>query len=127
MFEQLLAHEYALPEAFGAVHHLTVTTYSLQHPRGYSRDAIRMWQIIIAESLAGLSTPATFLERARAHFTGGIRVRQPGAEPPEGWPHTWPMTVADVVAPHDEEPSASAHIERVLRWAKETNEAVPGA
>jgi hypothetical protein len=35
MFDQLLAHEYALPEAFGAVHHLPVAVYSLQHPRGY--------------------------------------------------------------------------------------------
>lgn len=127
MFERLLAHEYAFPEAFGAVHHLTVATYSLQHPRGFSGDAIRMWRIIIAESLAGVSTPANFLERARAHFTGGIRVRQPGAEPPDGWPRTWPMTVADVIPPPNEEPSASPHIERVLRWARLTNESIPGA
>lgn len=114
LFERLLAHEYTFPEAFGAVHHLTVAAYSLQHPRGYSRDAIRMWQVIIAESLDGLSTPANFLERARAHFTGGIRVREPGAEPPEGWPHTWPMTAADVV----DAPDATVHIDRVRQWAE---------
>jgi len=114
LFERLLAHEYAFPEAFGAVHHVTVAAYSLQHPRGYSRDAIRMWRVIIAESLDGVSTPANFLERARAHFSGGVRVREPGAEPPDGWPRTWPVTAADVV----DTPDAAAHIERVRQWAE---------
>lgn len=113
LFDRLLAHEYAFPEAFGAVHHLTVAAYSLQHPRGYSRDAIRMWQVIVAESLDGVSTPANFLERARAQFSGGVRVREPGAEPPDGWPRRWPMTAADVVDTAD----AAAHSERVRQWA----------
>ena len=121
LFERLLAHEYAFPEAFGAVHHLTVAAYSLQHPRGYSGDAIRMWRVIIAESLDGLSTPANFLERARAHFSGGVRVREPGAEPPEGWPTRWPMTAADVVGA----PDAAAHIERVRQWAASIRAVVP--
>ena len=116
MFEQLLAYEYAFPEAFGAVHHLTVAVYSLQHPRGYSRDAIRMWQIIIGESLDGTSTPANFLERARAHFSGGVRVREPGAEPPAGWPTVWPMTVADTIAQPDEM-TPDVYVERVRAWA----------
>lgn len=117
VFEQLLAHESALPEAFGTVHHVTVAAYSLQHPRGYSHDAIRMWRVIIGESLDGLSTPANFLERARARFGGGLRVREPGAEPPDGWPREWPMTALDAVTPPDETPSAGGHIERVRRWA----------
>lgn len=118
LFERLLAHEYALPPAFGAVHHLTVAAYSLQHPRGYSRDAIAMWRVIVDESLDGLSTPENFLERARARFSGGVRVREPGAEPPSGWPTRWPMTVADVVPPPDESPTPEGHIERVRRWAE---------
>jgi len=125
MFDQLLAHEYALPEAFGAVHHLTVAVYSLQHPRGYSRDAIRMWQIIVVESLDGISTPANFLERARAHFTGGIRVRERGAEPPEGWPRVWPLTVVDAATPPDETPDAIGHIARVRAWASSVRETMP--
>ncbi len=121
LFERLLAHEYAFPEAFGAVHHLTVAAYSLQHPRGYSRDAIRMWQVIVAESLAGESTPANFLERARAQFSGGVRVREPGAAPPDGWPTRWPMTAADVV----DTPDAASHIERVRQWAQAVLTAIP--
>jgi uncharacterized protein DUF5946 len=117
LFEQLLAHEYAFPKAFGAVHHLTVAAYSLQHPRGYSRDAIRMWRVMVDESLDGVSTPEDFLIRARMQFGGGVRVREPGSEPPEGWPHEWPVTVADVVVPENETGDAEGHIARVRRWA----------
>ena len=119
MFDELLAHEYTLPEAFGAVHHLTVAAYFLQHPRGFSRGAIEMWRVIVADSLDGLATASDFLRRARAQLGAGVRVRvrEPGAEPPEGWPRTWPMTVADVVAPPGEEPDAGRHVDRVRQWA----------
>jgi hypothetical protein len=117
MFDELLAHEYAFPAAFGAVHHLTVAAYSLQHPRGYSRDAIGMWCTMIADSLDGVATPAEFLRRARAEFDGAVRVREPGSEPPAGWPQSWAMTVADVIVPTGETPDAAGHIERVRRWA----------
>jgi hypothetical protein len=117
LFEELLAHEYAFPTSFGAVHHLTVAAYFLQHPRGYSRAAIRGWHTIISESLDGLATPAEFLRRARAQSDEGVRMRDRGAESPEGWPRTWPMTVADVVVPPGETPDAEGHIDRVRRWA----------
>jgi hypothetical protein len=117
LFDQLLAHEYTFPKAFGAVHHLTVAAYSLQHPRGYSHGAIRMWRVMVGESLDGLSTPEDFLVRARSQFSGGVRVREPGSQAPEGWPARWPVTVADVVLPENEEGDAEGHIERVRRWA----------
>ena len=117
MFDELLAHEHAFPAAFGAVHHLTVAAYSLQHPRGYSHDAIRMWRVMVGESLDGVSTPDDFLLRARMQFSGGVRVREPGSQPPEGWPHRWPVTVADVVVPVGEAADAGGHIDRVRRWA----------
>ena len=120
LFDELLAHEYAFPTAFGAVHHLTVATYYLQHPRGFSRAAIRGWQAIIAESLDGTATPAEFLRRARARSDTRVKIREADAEPPDGWPRTWPMTVADVVVPPGEVPNAEGHIRRVTEWAKAT-------
>lgn len=129
MFDQLLAHEYAFPKAFGAVHHLTVAAYSLQHPRGYSHDAIRMWRVMVDESLDGVSTPQDFLIRARFQLGGDVRVREPGSQPPEGWPQRWPLTVADVVVPENDAGDAQGHIDRVRRWAKSIratlDEAVP--
>ena len=91
MFDELLAHEYAFPASFGAVHHLTVAAYYLQHPHGHSRAVVDGWRTIIAESLDGLATPAEFLRRARARSGERGKVREPGAEPPEGWPRSWPM------------------------------------
>ena len=118
MFDELLASEYTFPEAFGAVHHLTVAAYCLQHPRGFSHGAIRMWRVIIGESLDGLSTPRDFLRRARAQVREGVIVGEPGAEPPDGWPTTWPVTVADVVVPAGEAADAAGHVARVRRWAE---------
>ena len=118
LFGELLAHEYAFPAAFGAVHHLTVAAYYLQHPRGFSRAAMRGWRAIITESLEGTATPADFLRRSRAQSDANVRIRERDAEPPEGWPRTWPMTVADAVVPLGEEPNADGHIRRVTQWAK---------
>ena len=118
LFDELLAHEYVFPAAFGAVHHLTVAAYYLQHPRGFSRAAIRGWHAIIAESLDGTATPAEFLRRARAQSDTRVGIRERDAKPPDGWPRTWPKTVADVVVPPGEEPNADGHIRRVTDWAR---------
>lgn len=117
LFDQLLAYEYESPQSFGAVHHLTVAAYFLQHPRGYSRGAIDMWRIIVDESLDGVSTPADFLRRARGQYAGAVRVREPGAEPPPGWPTSWPMTVADVVARDGKMVDSERYTQRVRQWA----------
>ena len=122
LFDELLAHEYAFPAAFGAVHHLTVAAYYLQHPRGFSRAAILGWRAIIAESLDGSATPAEFLRRARARSEAKVRIRERDAEPPDGWPRTWPMTVADAVVPPGDEPNAEGHVRRVTQWAKAVRE-----
>lgn len=129
MFDELLALEYVAPAAFGAVHHLTVAAYSLQHPRGYSRAVIRGWRTMIAESLDALTTPAEFLRRARAEARRGVRIRvmEPGAEPPPGWPRQWPMTVADVVVPPSDAPDATGHIDRVRRWSASIRATLDGA
>lgn len=128
MFEELLAHEYTFPQAFGAIHHVTVAAYCLQHPRGYSRGAIDMWRTIVGESLDGLSTPQDFLRRARFQMgSADVRVREPGAEPPENWPTTWPLTVADVVTPPGETPDADGHVARVRRWAQAIRLTLDGA
>ena len=118
LFDELLAHEYVFLAAFGAVHHLTVAAYYLQHPRGFSRASIRGWQSILAEALDGTAMPAEFLRRARARSDAKVRIRERDAEPPEGWPRAWPMTVADVVVPPGEAPNADGHIRRVTEWAK---------
>jgi len=104
------------------VHHLTVAAYYLQHPRGFSRAAMRGWRAIITESLEGTATPADFSRRSRAQSDANVRIRERDAQPPEGWPRTWPMTVADAVVPPGEEPNVDGHIRRVTQWAKAIRE-----
>ena len=116
-FDRLLAHEYDHPPAFGAVHHLTVACYSLQHPAGYVADALDMWRRMIANSLDAGTAPRELRRRSSARFEGAARVRQPGARPPAWWPRAWPVTAGDVVPP-DDETGPDGHIARVRRWAE---------
>ena len=126
LFDELLAHEYLFPTAFGAVHHLTVAAYYLQHPRGFSLAAMRGWHTIITESLDRAATPAEFLRRARTRSDARVKIRERDAEPPDGWPRTWPMTVADVVVPSGDVPNAEGHIHRVTQWAQAIRETLGG-
>jgi len=118
-FHALLAYENEHPPAFGAVHHLTVACYYLQHPTGYAAAALEMWRSLLADALEKGTRPAEFLRRASATFEGATRARDPDAGIPDGWPSSWPVTVRDVLTP-DESPAASEYIARAMRWARST-------
>src|SRR5438046_3095322 len=81
-FHALLAFENERPHAFGAVHHLTVAAYYLQHPGGYAFDVLRAWRDVIADTLDGRSTTRDVLRRTSRQFAGAKRVRAPGAVTP---------------------------------------------
>jgi hypothetical protein len=118
-FQDLLAFENERPNVFAAVHHLTVATYSLQHPAGYARAALDAWRSLLADSLKG--TPLAMLrDRLGKQFAGSKRVREPGATAPEGWPTEWPMRVQDVFDPAQPAPTESEYIARATAWAKAT-------
>ncbi|MGH2898266.1 MAG: DUF5946 family protein, partial [Solirubrobacteraceae bacterium] len=85
-FDALLAFENERPPVFGEVHHLTVASYFLQHPAGYSDAALEMWEELIRESLAGRATPRELLRRSGQRFAGERRVRDPNAVRPRWWP-----------------------------------------
>jgi hypothetical protein len=119
-FHALLAFENENPPVFGAVHHLTVACYYLQHPSGYALPALEMWRTLVADSLARRATVAEMLRRSRARFEGATRARQPGAKPPAGWPTEWPMTVSGVLKP-DESVTVAVYIDRAMEWARSTN------
>ena len=118
-FHALLAYEYERPVAFGAVHHLTVAAYYLQHPAGYKTEALDFWRELIAESLDGLVTPRDLLKRASQRFGGATRTREEGATPPVWWPNEWPMTVQSVLRP-EESPTVEEYIARARKWASAT-------
>ena len=117
-FHALLAYENERPTAFGAVHHLTVATYYLQHPRGYTFDVLRAWRDLLADALDGRAAPREFLRRVSRDFSGPVRVRDPEATPPQWWPRRWTMTIQSVITP-DEPLEVEEYVARARHWAAE--------
>jgi hypothetical protein len=115
-FDAMLAFENEHPPVFGAAHHLTVACYYLQHPTGYTTDALNAWHSGIADSLDGRLTPKELQRRSRRQFDGATRVRDPLAAVPDWWPKTWHATVCSVLRP-DEVISETAYIDRARQWA----------
>lgn len=126
-FDALLAFENERPPAFGAVHHLTVACYFLQHPAGYAVHTLDMWRELLADSLDGRASPRELQARFARRFGGANRVRDPHAVLPDWWPSTWPMTVCDVLDAASPLPSTETYVERARAWAIATREALDGA
>ena len=122
-FHALLAFENERPHAFGAVHHLTVASYYLQHPTGYAFDVLRAWRDVIADTLDGRASIRDLLRRASREFEGAKRAREPGAVAPAWWPRMWPLTVQSVIVP-DEPPDVQTYVTHARAWAAETRRAL---
>ena len=119
-FHALLAFENETPPAFGAVHHLTVIAYYLQHPKGYTTETLSAWREFLDMSLSGKASPNQLRQRARDKFEGSKRVRDDNATAPLGWPTRWPMTVQEVLRP--EEPiGVDEYVSRARAWAEGVN------
>jgi hypothetical protein len=116
-FHALLAFEAERPEAFGAVHHLTVACYYVQHPRGYSSATLRAWRELIADALDDTASVAQLRARNERRFGGAARVREPNASPPEAWPREWNCHVADVIRP-GESLAVGDYVRRARAWAE---------
>jgi hypothetical protein len=115
-FHALLAFEAERPEAFGAVHHLTVACYSLQHPRGYSRAALNAWRDLVSDSLDGDATVAQIRARVGQEFRDRATVREAGALPPDSWPREWRCHVQQVIRP-GEDLEVREYVARARDWA----------
>ncbi len=96
-FHRCLALEYEDWTGYGAVHHLTVPAYMLQHPGRYSREGGLEARRLLAAFLSG-KAPTTVRSQNRAHLDSGRRPwRMAGGEPvapPAG--ATWSRTISDV-------------------------------
>lgn len=126
-FDALLAFENERPQAFGAVHHLTVPSYFLQHPAGYSMEILGEWRVMLAEILDGRSTARELQARAGRRFAGARRVRDAHAQPPAWWPRAWPMSVHDVLRPDEQLPTVGEYVARARSWASATRTALDAA
>ena len=96
-FDLCLALEYENPTAFGAVHHLMVACYMLQHNE-YSRDVWLEARNMIARFIREGVTPEEMRKQNRSKFDNGHRRWSvtKGAKLPEFDAIVWSRTIAGV-------------------------------
>lgn len=110
-FESMLALEFEDPAVFGAVHHLTVICFNLQHSSMFTDESIAWMrstvQAIVEEGLS----PAELRERSMKTFGGKVKVltKVPKASPR----NAWSMTVLDIRTD-----SPDMYVKDVNAWAK---------
>ncbi len=114
-FHHFLALEFERP-AYGAVHHLTVIAYMLQHPSHLSRRGWLAQRALLGQFLAGGCTPDESRRRNRERFASGTRswsiTKGERVQLPEGF--RWSRTILDVP---DE--SAEVYGAGVEAWARQ--------
>jgi hypothetical protein len=71
-FERCLTLDYEHPESYGAVHHLVVACYMLQHNQ-YSRRGWLEARALVADVVRHGLTPADIRKRNRRSFDSGHR------------------------------------------------------
>jgi uncharacterized protein DUF5946 len=99
-FDQMLFWETEEPSR-GAVHHLMVLCFHLQHPHLYSPQALTDAQVMLADFLEGGVTPHMMRRRMRDRVDLGKRTfKITGDKVPGAYDHVihWTTTCADVVA-----------------------------
>lgn len=119
-FDLLLAFENERRDVFGAVHHLTVPTFFLQHPTDYTSEALASWRTLLADALDGRASARELQRRHGVQFSGAHRVRMPGVGIPKDWPRSWPITVSGVINPLEPLPASDVYVERARAWAAAT-------
>ena len=96
-FSRCMALEYENPAAYGAVHHLTVTCYMLQH-NAYSREVWLEARKMLSQFIQGGVTPADMRKRNRSRFDNAHRAWSvtKGARLSEFETIVWSCTIADL-------------------------------
>lgn len=122
-FHQMLAWEFEDHGGAGAVHHLSVLCYNLQHPRVYSPDALAWAKALLARYVVDDVTPQqvraehkqTLDSKNRSYkITGTAELHGVYA-----YPIAWTTTIAEVTAG-----GLEGYCERVEAWARSMYEAL---
>lgn len=115
-FYQMLYWENEFP-GHGAVHHLAVLGYYLQHPGLYSPDGLEQAKILMVDFVERGASPGKVRAQNAARVSSSNRGRKikgkPGARGSYAHPVDWTMIAADVTAA-----GAEHYIESVQAWAR---------
>lgn len=110
-FESMLALEFEDPAVFGAVHHVTVICYNLQHPGAFSEEALAWMRSTLRAIVEEGLSPAELRERSKMQFKGAVKVLSKTPKAPRKV--EWSMTAADV---HTDGPEI--YVNDIMAWAK---------
>jgi hypothetical protein len=112
-YGECLALEFQEPAVFGAVHHVTVLCYNLQHPRDFSPKALAWMRSSLRAVIEGNVSPVALREQAGREFKRQARVlRKDGQATPPARTH-WSRTVLDV-----RRESPAVYTGDILAWAR---------
>ena len=115
-FNQMLYWENEVPRR-GAIHHLAVLAYHLQHPSLYSPEGLKYGLQLLEEFVERGTTPGQIRKKNRSAVDSGQRewkIRpRPGDEARYPHPVAWHMTALDVV-----NAGADRYIDSVREWAR---------
>jgi hypothetical protein len=112
-FDELLALEFEDPTVFGAVHHITVICYNLQHPATFTDEAIEWMRSSLRAIIVDGLSAVELRKWARKISTGEIKIKRRTAPPEEPRKIHWSMTVADVRTNDPE-----VYREDIVAWAR---------
>jgi hypothetical protein len=103
--------------ALGAVHHLMVLCYHLQHPGLYSPEGLSLGRQLLTDFVEGGVSPQEVRRHERDRVDSGKRAWMLKGTPERygsyGRPVRWSVTTADVVAG-----GVQGYCEHVRRWAQ---------
>jgi hypothetical protein len=107
----MLALEFQDPTVFGAVHHVTVICYNLQHPGPFSDEALDWMRSTLRAIVEEGLSPAELRERSKKRFKGQVKVLRKTPNVPRKV--EWSMTVLDVRTGDPE-----TYVNDVMAWAR---------
>ncbi len=109
-FESMLALEFEDPAVFGAVHHVTVLCYNLQHPANFSEDALEWMRSTLRAIVEEGLSPAELRQRSRKQYNGQVKVLSKIPKAPRKV--EWSRTVMDIRTD-----AAEVYVSDVMAWA----------
>ena len=110
-FDAMMALEFESPTVFGAVHHITVLCYNLQHPSNFSEEALA-WMHTSLRSVMIDGMSAATLRKYAAKIPKDVKIKRPESRSVDAKKITWSMTVADI---RTENPAE--YTEDAKKWA----------
>ena len=95
-FGEMLALEFEAPTVFGAVHHITVICFNIQHPGEFTEESMTWMKSSLRSIIIDGLSPTELRKQVRKKTRGGVQVKRHMEPPEEPLRRHWSMTVADI-------------------------------